>query len=232
MNLRTEINHRFLIRMGIVGLACLGMTAWCLNDGLVAWPAQQERATAYLKFQEENPDVGGQDLYDMWKEFAAEKGWEPGVAGSEKTPYGPPKSDIDINGQFYMGGFTAFLGLIFLGRVLLNRGCWIEADEDGLRSSENREVKFDQVTNLDKKKWANKGIAKLNYEVDGRKDRIVLDDCNYDRDTTNEILRHVEASIGRDKIINGKPEKPKKVDDETTDSAVASPTGEPAGASD
>lgn len=210
MNLRTEINPRFLLRMGIVGLFCIGMTLYCLYDGLVAYPTQRERAEAYNAFKEEHPDVGQKDLFDMWKETVAEKGWDPGVAGREQTPYGPPKSDIDINGQFYMGGFTALLGLIFLGRVFLNRGCWIEADDEGLRSSENREVKFDQVTALDKKKWANKGIAKLQYEVDGRKDKIVLDDCNYDRETTNEILRHVEAKIGHGKIINGKPEKPLK----------------------
>jgi hypothetical protein len=71
-------------------------------------------------------------------------------------------------------------------------------------------VKFDQVTALNKKKWQNKGIAKLLYEVDGRKNKIVLDDCNYDRDTTNAILRHVEAAIGHDKITNGKPEPPLK----------------------
>lgn len=210
MKLRTEINPRFLIRMGIVGLFCIGMTGLCLKDGLMSYPQQQEQANAFLAFEEANPDVDAKELYDMWKAEAAEKGWDPGVGGKEKTPYGPPKTQIEINQQFYMGGITAFLGLIFLGRVLLNRGCWIEADEEGLRSSEKREVTFDQVTTLDKKKWDNKGIAKLNYEVDGRTDRIVLDDCNYDRDTTNEILRHVEKSIGFDKIINGKPEKPPK----------------------
>ena len=208
MNLRTEINPRFLLRMGLVGLFCIGMTAYCFYDGMVAWPAQGERANAYLEFKEQNFEVGEKDLFDLWKVEAEKRGWPAGVAGKEVTPYGKPKTDIDLNGQFYMGGFTGLLGLFFLGRVLLNRGCWIEADENGLRSSEKREVQYDQVTSLDKKKWQSKGIAKVLYEVDGRKDKIVLDDCNYVRDSTNAILRQVEAAIGTDKIVNGKPEKP------------------------
>lgn len=224
MKLRTEINPRFLLRMGLVGLFCVGMTALCIKDGLYSYPAQRERALAYLEFQEANPEVGEKDLYDMWKEQAAEKGWEPGIAGKQQTPYGPPKEEYTFAQQLYMGGFTGFLGLIFLGRVLLNRGCWIEADEQGLTTSENREVQYDQITALDKKKWQNKGIAKVLYEQDGQKDKIVLDDCNYDRPTTDEILRHVEAKIGHDKIINGKPEPPPKPKTEATEEPATAAT--------
>ncbi|MEM8947262.1 MAG: hypothetical protein AAGD11_18965, partial [Planctomycetota bacterium] len=156
MNLRTEINPRFLLRMGVVGLFCLGMTGLCIKDGLYSYPAQRERALAYLEYQEQNPDVGEKDLFDQWKEVATEKGWEPGVAGKQQTPYGPPKEEYSFAQQLYMGGFTALIGLFFVGRVLLNWGCWIEADDDGLTTSEKKEMKFAQVIELDKKKWANK----------------------------------------------------------------------------
>jgi hypothetical protein len=210
MNLRTEINPKFLLRMGLVGLFCLGMTGWCLKDGLMTYPTQRERALAYLEFKEAHPDMGEKDLFENWKQEAAERGWEPGVGGQEQTPYGKPKKPVDINGQFIMAAVTGLLGLVFVGRVLLNRGRWIEADSNGLRTSENREAQFGQITALNKKKWDNKGIAKVQYEVDGKKNKIVLDDCNYVRDSTQAILRHVEAAIGHDKIINGKPEPPPK----------------------
>ena len=84
MNLRTKISSNFLKRIGIVGLFCFGMTGWCLKDGLFAWPQQQERANAYLAFEEENPDIDKKELFEMWKEVASEKGWEPGVGGKEK----------------------------------------------------------------------------------------------------------------------------------------------------
>ena len=212
MNLRTEINPRFLLRMGIVSLFCLGMAAYCYYDGKYAYPTQRERSLAYLDFKEKNPDIGEKDLYDLWKVEAAEKGWDPGVAGKEKTPYGVPKEEYMFAQQFYMGGFTGLLGLFFLAKLIRNYGRWIEADENGLRSSENREVKYDQITALNKKKWDNKGIAKVLYEVDGKKSKIILDDCNYVRDTTNAILRRVETAIGHDKIINGKPEPPLKTE--------------------
>ncbi len=208
MNLRTEINPRYLLRMGIVGLVCIGAGLWFLYDGMVTYPAQKERAEAYLLFKVANPELGEMQLFDKWKEVAAEHGWPAGTAGKPVTPYDVPKKEYDINGQFYFAGFAGLIGLFFLGKLLLNRSRWIEADDEGMRSSENRELKFDQVTALDKKKWQSKGIAKVLYEVDGRKNKIVLDDCNYQRDTTNAILRHVEAAIGHDKIINGKPEKP------------------------
>jgi hypothetical protein len=196
--------------MGLVGLFCIGMTLYCIYDGKVAYPAQRERALAYLEFEENHPELGQKDLFDQWKEEAVRRGWDPGVAGKQGTPYGEPKKEYQFNQQLYMAGFTGFFGLIFLAKLLFNRGRWIEADEQGVRSSENRELKFDQITALDKKKWQNKGIAKVLYEVDGRKNKIVLDDCNYERDTTQAILRHVEAKIGSDKITNGKPEPPPK----------------------
>jgi len=186
------------------------MTALCIKDGLITYPAQRERALAYQKFEAENPELGQKELSDQWKVIAAEKGWDPGIAGKEITPYGEPKKEYQFNQQFIMGGFTGLIGLIFVSKFLLNRGCWIEADENGLRTSEKREMTFDQVTALDKKKWANKGIAKVLYEADGSKNKIVLDDCNYERDSTQAILRHVEAAIGHDKIVNGKPEPPPK----------------------
>ncbi len=221
MNLRTDINPRYLMRMGLVGIFCIGMALYCFYDGKVAWPAQRERALAYQEFEEQNPELGQKDLFDEWKKFAAEKGWKPGIAGKEITPYGEPKKEFHFNQQLIMGGFIGIVGLFFLSKFLRNRGRWIEADDDGLRSSEKREIKFDQVTALNKKLWQNKGIAKVLSEVDGRKKVIVLDDCNYQRDTTNAILRHVEAAIGHDKIINGKPEPPLKASSKAADAAAS-----------
>ena len=198
MNLRTEINPRYLMRMGLVGLACLAMTAYCLYDGFVAWPAQREQALAYLEFEEAHPEVGAKDKFDLWKVEAEKRGWDPGYGGKPVTPYGEPKKPYEIGQQFAMAAVVGLISLIFIGKFFLNRGRWIEADEDGMRSSENRELKFDQVTALNKKKWDNKGIARVMYEADGRKKTIVLDDCNYDRDTTNALLRHVEKKIGHD----------------------------------
>jgi len=210
MNLRTEINPKFLFRMGMIALFGIGMTLYCLYDGLVAWPAQSKQAHAFLEFKEkeENSELKVMELFEKWKGVAAEQDWPAGNAAGEQTPYGPPKKPYDINGQFYMAAVTGFFGLFFLAKLLRNLGCWIEADDEGMHSSEGRELKFSQVTALNKKKWDNKGIAHVLYEADGQKNKIVLDDCNYDRDTTQTILRHVEATIGHDKIINGKPEKP------------------------
>ncbi len=206
MTLKTNINPRYLIRLGIVGIMCTGMCLYCIYDGKVAYPAQRERALAYQEFEKENSQLGQLDLFKAWKVYAAERDWDPGVGGTPITPYGVPKKEYQFNQQFGMAAITGLIGMIFLYKLLSNRGCWIEADDKKLRSSEKREVPFDAIEALDKKLWSNKGIAKVLYQDQGKQQKIVLDDCNYERDSTQEILRHVEANIDPAKIVNGKPE--------------------------
>ena len=226
MSVRTDVNPKFLLRMGILGLVCLGGGGWFLYDGLVGYPNQTKWATEYVKFAEENEELGAKDLYDKWKEHATEQGWptwssHKNKEGREKTPYGSPKTDFEITEQYYYAGGAALIGLIFLGRLFLWLGCWIEADDHELRSSGGQQVRFDQISALDKKKWPKKGIAYVRYKKEGGQKKLVLDDCNYDRDTTQTILRMVEEKIGPDKIVNGKPEPPLKPPPED-----ATPSGE------
>ncbi len=204
MPLRTEINPGYLIRLAIVSSACLFMCLWSLYDGLVAYPNQRKHALEYQDFADAHPELDKKELYDQWDETARQThGWLVGKNDLEK-----PRSAYDINSQFVMAVVTGLIGLFFLWKLLRNRGRWIEADEQGLRSSEGREVAFDAIHALNKKLWQNKGIAKVIYAIHGKKQKIVLDDCNYVRDTTQAILRHVEANIDHAFIVNGKPEPP------------------------
>ena len=204
MQLRTVINPRYLFRLGLVGLMCTGMCLYCIYDGKVTYPNQQKRADEYKAFAEENQDLDERKIDEKWNETAkTTHGW---LARTLKKR----RSDYDINQQFVMAFVTGLIGLIFLYKLISNRGRWVEADGNILRTSEKREAQLDQIDVLDKKLWQNKGIAKVLYEKNGKKKKIVLDDCNYMRDTTQDILRHVEASIDVAKIINGKPEPPPK----------------------
>ena len=213
MSVRTDVNPKHLLRLGILGFFCLGGAGWFLYDGLVGWPAQRERALAFLDFKKENEGLGEKDLLDKWKIVAAERGWPAWTKPFDKTPYGKPWTDYDINGQFLYTGIAGLLGLFFVARFLLWRGCWIEADEKELRASGGHQVSYSQITALDKKKWQKKGIAYVRYNASGsdsgkKNKTLVLDDCNYTRDTTLKILRRVEEEIGPEKIVNGKLEPP------------------------
>ena len=193
----------------------MGMCLYCLKDGFISWPNQRKYALEYQKFGEDNPDLGEKQRADKWNETArTTHGWLAEALKKPRTVY-------EINGQFYMAAVTGLIGLIFLAKLLRNRGRWIEASDEGLRSSEGREVRFDQISEFDKKLWQNKGIAKVIYDINDKKQKIVLDDCNYERDTTQAILRRLEANIDHAKIVNGKPEPPPKPSETQPANAVA-----------
>ena len=109
--------------------------------------------------------------------------------------------------QFAMAGAVAPFGLVFLFILIRSLGKWIEIDEHGLRSSSGEEILFDQIVSLDKKKWKAKGIAYVTYEKDGKRRRFVLDDCKYEFETTESILRRLEEHIDHDLIV-GRPQPP------------------------
>ncbi len=196
MTIRSKISGRHLIRLAIVGLFCIGFGLYCLYDGMVGYPNQRERALAFQELEE-------QGRLEEWTQFAAERGWKPFNPGE-------PRTEAEISVQFYMMAVCGVAGLLVLTRVLWSIGRWIEMDDSGLRSSRGQVVKFDQVAKIDKKKWDNKGIAKVHYQANGRSNVFTLDDFVYDRPTTDDILRQLESRIGVDKIVNGKPEPPPK----------------------
>jgi hypothetical protein len=225
MTVRSKISGRHLIRLTIVGLFCIGFGLYCLYDGMVGWPNQRERA---LKFQE----LEEMGQLEKWPLVSAENRWEPYDRGEPARMFqelkgagredewlriveehgwkarnpGEPKSEAAIAGQFYMLAICGVVGMLVLLNVLRSIGRWVEMDDSGLRSSRGQEFKFNQVAKIDKKKWDNKGIAKIHYQENGRTKVFTLDDFIYDRSTTDDILRELEGRVGTDKIVNGKPE--------------------------
>ncbi len=219
MNVRTKVSSNHLARLALIGSISIGFGLYCLYDGFIGWPNQQKRAHEFIKFHEEQqtlipkPDL--KEIADHWNIYAAEKGWPTGNPGE-------PKKDYEISLQFVMAGVTGGIGLIFLTQLIMWRGRWIESNDTTITSNRGHQFKLDQIVELDKKKWDKKGIAKVKFQADGQNGRLTLDDCNYDRDTTQKILRHVEANIDHSMIVNGKPEPPLKAEKETSQPAEAS----------
>ncbi len=59
---------------------------------------------------------------------------------------------------------------------------------------------------LNKRRWRDKGIAKIFYRDSARKRRFVLDDLKFMRIPTDAILLELEQRIGIEKIAGGPPE--------------------------
>ena len=194
MTVRADISPGFLGRIALVAAIAFGFAGWSLYDGMIGYPQQRMRALEYRKLKKAG-------RLEEWEPLAKERGWPPGNPGK-------PHDEADYETQFVMASIAGAAGLLFLIHFLRNRGRWIEADETGLRTSRKEQAAFTDIVTLDKKKWRKKGIAVVNYQADGRKRRITLDDCNYQQVPTTEILRAVEAHLAPEQIINGRPEPP------------------------
>jgi hypothetical protein len=200
MHTRSDSDPRYYRRFLIIGFAALAFALWFFYDGAVKWPHERERILAHNKLAEEIEDP--LVFQERWHALTKEKGWPISV------PQGEAKSDAEIMGQYVFGSAAALVGLWLLWGVWRARGQWIEQTEDGLTTSWGQTLSYDQVLAIDKRKWRNKGIAKIRYQDGNRKRRFVLDNFKFDRETTDRILYELESRVGHDKIINGPPEPP------------------------
>lgn len=192
MALRADRDPKYYFRFWIIGLVAAGFAFYCLYDGYVTYPNQRERGLAFDKLMEEKRG-------NEWDDYARERGWPTDSPGE-------PKSETDIQMQYIMAAVSGLVGLMVLFGVWRSRGRWIEADKNGLTSSWGQSFAFDRVVSIDKKKWRNKGIAKIRYEDGNRTKTFVLDDFKFKRGPTDEILQLVETKAGADKITGGQPE--------------------------
>jgi hypothetical protein len=206
MTLRAEISRGYLMRLGLVGLFCFLGGLYFFYDGMVGYPAKRAAGLDFQKFMEDNPDMEELERFEEWKKRAVEKGWPP--ENPLKADTNKPVSLIDINEQFYYGGGACLIGLGFLSRFAYMFHRWIECDDTSLRDKAGHETTYANITELNKKKWQNKGIAFVKYKSEKGPQQIRLDDFYFERDATRQILRKVEANIDPALITNGKPEPP------------------------
>jgi len=197
MVIRAKMSFRYIWRLGLIALICLGGSVYCLYDGAIGYPAQRQRALAYLELKKQG--LNDRDTRIKWEELAAERDWpldEPGK----------PKNEIDFTFQFVLAGCLGPIGLLYLFLFLRSLRRWIELDESGLRTSWGCGLEFSQIVALDKKKWKTKGIALIRYKQNGRMQQLALDDWKFDVGPTKAILREIESRIDFGRITGGPPE--------------------------
>jgi len=197
MPVTAKMSFRYLWRLALIAIICLGGSLYCLYDGAIAYPKQHDAAVAYQELKDQG--LQGNELYERWCPIAAEHGWSKDDV---------PKDQIDIIWQFVMAGCLVVPGVLYLVFFVRSWGRWIEANDAGLRTSWGQQLEFGQILALDKKKWKKKGIATIAYERDGRRWRLALDDWKYDVKATKTILCAVESRIDAGQIVGGPPEPP------------------------
>lgn len=198
MPIRAEFQNSYLLRYALLGGVFLFMSLWFAYDGLVAYPSKLPMAEAYDEFRELEPAK----RVEAWEKIAQERNW----------PREAPKKSAeeirsDIIGQYVYAVITLVISVPALLYLVRCRGSWVEGTDDGLTTSWGQSLKFADVTLLNKKRWAEKGVAKATYKVGNATRTFVFDDFKFDREPLGKILRALESQLRRDQIVGGPTEE-------------------------
>lgn len=222
--LRAENNPKFYSRFKWLGLGAFAFMLYCLYDGYINYPDQQVRGEALMAVAETSLSEerireasegahGAGEVYQrvvdlMADEEALAAAWEAKAAENDWAAEPPEKlrTDGDIVGQYIMAGIAVIAGVWMLTTVWLASGRWIELADDVVNTSWGQSFPVASVTQIDKRQWRDKGIARVRYKHDGRAGKFVVDDYKYHRKTTDEILRRIEQMATGAEITGGPPE--------------------------
>ncbi|TWT42769.1 hypothetical protein [Botrimarina hoheduenensis] len=222
--IRAVNNARFYARFKWLGLGALAFGLWSLYDGYVNYPDMKVRSDAIMVIAEDELSRsellecqdGAHDLNDVYKRVVEKlrdqsDAWARWLAIAEEKswPVEPPEkahTDNDIIMQYVMAGLCTLATTYFFGVLISTNGRWIEVDDNELITSGGLSFPLAAVTQIDKRKWIDKGIAYVAYNDNDRQRRFVLDNYKYLREETDAILYRMEQVAGADKIINGSAE--------------------------
>lgn len=193
MAVRATISSGYRWRLGLLTAMVLGFGAFFVFDGLVRYPKQRANYAHYEQFiagEIKGPD--GQPLTD-WAAYAKEQGL-PGESSVKKGNH----SDNDIYTQLVIGTPLVLIGLWIGVSFVRTFGRWVEADDDAIRTSWGQHCKISDITAIDDKRWASKGIAILKYKDQqaGIERALVLDDWKFDRAAMDSIFEHIAKTTG------------------------------------
>ncbi len=198
MPLRANFQKSYLWRYALLAAVGLGFSAYFFYDGLIGYPKKLEYATEWEKLAHLDTDQRA----EAWRKIVAERGW-PKRTPDEKAE----EIAASIPGQFFWGVVTALIGLPALYLLIMSRKSWVERTEQGVTTSWGQTMRFADVVELNKSKWAKKGIAKAKYMDQGRPRTFVFDDFKYEREPLGRMLRELEQMLPDDKIIGGPREQ-------------------------
>jgi hypothetical protein len=177
MNVHARISKEWRRRMIMMALMLNGSGYWFCYDGYIAWPSEEKRyqqlvtLTAGIVAADEKPTDKNPEVVRAWSTYAAANDLP------EKLP--KHRSPGDLAGQRLIGGIFAGIGLAFVGWVALQHRKSVRADGDIITGPKGETVHLDSIVDMDRRKWASKGIAYAIYEKDGKRRRLCLDDHKF-----------------------------------------------------
>lgn len=186
-------------RRWLIGIAAtLGFAVWFAYDGAIGYPKQNEIASEFAKYRQEKRE-------GEWDSYARQRGW-PNAQNVPKL-----RSPGAIRAQLYLAGISGVIGVI-VGILYLNRrGGVLKVDASNLYTPDGRTVPLDTVQSVDRTAWADKGIARVQYRVDGVVWHAVVDGMSYGGfagekpSCADQILNRVVAHVPKPEAAAGPP---------------------------
>ncbi len=214
-SLRADYDPKYFLRFLLIAIGCLAFTGWCFYDALVKYPAELERAEVYWREVSNSGEKYKGMERDRWREVVAEKNWPTA------PPEQPDKLRHNISSQYLYAAICCLIGIPCLIKWFLARGTWVENRERTVMSSWGESFDFQDVLSIDKSRWAKKGIARINYQSDGKTRNFVFDDFKYNRAVMGEILSRIEAGLTDEQISGDERESVKRARKKTEDAQAA-----------
>ncbi len=158
-------------------LMIFGSGLWFLTDGYIVWPREQARHEIFKPMAENLIAEGkAKDLKDpavkrMWERHA-EANDLPAKVPKERTP-------TALAGQVWTGWIMLAGSAIFGAWVVWNHKLSVRAEGDIVTGASGEQVHLDSIVEIDRRKWASKGIAYAIHEKDGKRRSLTLDDHKF-----------------------------------------------------
>lgn len=187
------------VRLGIIAVMSVFMTAFFLYDGFIGYPDSQKLYEKFKAFQESHEDLGEAELLKQWNAHAAQN--QLPVENKVKKLLDLEKTDSDIRTQRILGFILVPLSFM----VCLSFMRWLKqtvtCDDSGVSNSKGQTASWESMVKLDKTRWPKKGIAYLHFKEGDVEQRMLIDDFKYERDPTEQIVRAIEAKLEDAQIV-------------------------------
>ena len=165
----------------LVGIFVIAFGGYFFFDGFINWPKSNVRWLKHKEFVDAQNEVA-------WDDYAAKQGWTNEVPHKFYEPK-------DIVGQYVCGSVLVLIGGIVLVYWATQIKRVVRTDEDAVYTAAGNRVPFSAITGVGKKQWESKGIARVRYELDGRRGEFVVDDYKFDTEPSRTILKEIEEKL-------------------------------------
>jgi hypothetical protein len=177
MEILARISKEWRRRMLFMFFMLFGMGSWFLSDGYIYWPNEGARYQEFSKIADEliesgkATDAESSSVRLAWQRYAKEVDYRTGIPSERKQS--------DIHDQRVIGWFILIGSLLFGLWICWNHTRSVRTEGELVMGASGEKIQLDDIIEIDRKKWAKKGIVYGIYVVKGKRRRLTLDDHKF-----------------------------------------------------